>query len=66
MNHNIEEEPTMMAAEQHREFMAAVAIDSDLDFAYRLQLEEAINASHYHKRAFTYSQIPRKSVTEGL
>nr|GEW82559.1 IBR domain-containing protein [Tanacetum cinerariifolium] len=46
MNHNIErEELTMITAEQHREFMAAAAIDSDLDFAYRLQLEEVINAS---------------------
>ncbi|GKD04085.1 IBR domain-containing protein [Tanacetum coccineum] len=35
----------MITAEQHREFMAAAAIDSDLDFAFRLQLEEAINAS---------------------
>ncbi|GKB56674.1 IBR domain-containing protein [Tanacetum coccineum] len=35
----------MITAERPREFMAAAAIDSDLDFAYRLQLEEAINAS---------------------
>ncbi|KAL0436868.1 UNVERIFIED_CONTAM: hypothetical protein Sradi_0394700 [Sesamum radiatum] len=34
-----------IAAEQRREIMAAKALDSDLDFAFNLQLQEAISAS---------------------
>ncbi|KAF8039788.1 hypothetical protein BT93_B2105 [Corymbia citriodora subsp. variegata] len=34
-----------LVAEQHRELMAAEALESDLDLAYRLQLEEALAAS---------------------
>ncbi|KAJ0714360.1 putative ribonuclease H domain, E3 ubiquitin ligase RBR family, ribonuclease H superfamily [Helianthus annuus] len=44
MNINMEE-LSRIAAEQHREFMAAAAIESDLELAYRLQLEEAMAAS---------------------
>ncbi|KAI7749551.1 LOW QUALITY PROTEIN: hypothetical protein M8C21_021918 [Ambrosia artemisiifolia] len=39
------EDLALIAAEQHREFMAAAAIESDLEVAYRLQLEEAMAAS---------------------
>ncbi|KVH90366.1 Ribonuclease H-like domain-containing protein [Cynara cardunculus var. scolymus] len=39
------EELSRIAGEQHREFMAARVVDSDLDLAFRLQLEEAISAS---------------------
>ncbi|KAI3686910.1 hypothetical protein L1987_80600 [Smallanthus sonchifolius] len=39
------EELTRIAAEQHREFMAAAAVESDLELAYRLQHEEAMAAS---------------------
>ncbi|KAL0390497.1 UNVERIFIED_CONTAM: hypothetical protein Scaly_0406800 [Sesamum calycinum] len=34
-----------IASEQRREIMAAKALDSDLDFAFNLQLQEAISAS---------------------
>ncbi|CAI0548587.1 unnamed protein product [Linum tenue] len=34
-----------LLSEHHRELMAAESLDSDLDFAYSLQLQEAINAS---------------------
>ncbi|XP_058203296.1 E3 ubiquitin-protein ligase RSL1-like [Rhododendron vialii] len=34
-----------LAALQHRELIAAHAVDSDLDFAFHLQLQEAITAS---------------------
>ncbi|KAJ6699415.1 RBR-TYPE E3 UBIQUITIN TRANSFERASE [Salix purpurea] len=34
--------------EQRREFMASQSLESDLDFAFRLQLDEAINASLTH------------------
>ncbi|KAJ0476775.1 putative transcription factor C2H2 family [Helianthus annuus] len=44
MNDDIEE-LTTIAAEQRREFTAAVAAESDLELAYRLQLEEAMAAS---------------------
>ncbi|KAM0045898.1 hypothetical protein Hdeb2414_s0009g00309381 [Helianthus debilis subsp. tardiflorus] len=44
MNINMEE-LSRIAAEQHREFMAAAAIESDLELAYRLQLQEAMAAS---------------------
>ncbi|KAK9079415.1 hypothetical protein SSX86_001086 [Deinandra increscens subsp. villosa] len=38
-------ELTAIAAEQRRDFMAAQAVESDLELAYRLQLEEAMAAS---------------------
>lgn len=39
------EELRRIAVEQRLEFMAARVVDSDLDLAFRLQLEEAISAS---------------------
>ncbi|KAI3822477.1 hypothetical protein L1987_10074 [Smallanthus sonchifolius] len=44
MNDDIRE-LSRIAAEQRREFMAAGAVESDLELAYRLQLEEAMAAS---------------------
>ncbi|KAI3687784.1 hypothetical protein L1987_81487 [Smallanthus sonchifolius] len=44
MNDDIRE-LSRIAAEQRREFMAAGAVESDLELAYRLQLEEGMAAS---------------------
>ncbi|KAG8371369.1 hypothetical protein BUALT_Bualt13G0080500 [Buddleja alternifolia] len=39
------DEPHTIAAAQRRELMAAKALDSDLDFAFNIQLQEALTAS---------------------
>ncbi|EEF36012.1 zinc finger protein, putative [Ricinus communis] len=41
----IDDDLQSLLSEQRRELMAAQSLDSDLDFAFQLQLQEAINAS---------------------
>lgn len=45
MNDDDLDDLSIIATEQRREFMAAIAVESDLDLAFRLQLEEAMAAS---------------------
>ncbi|KAL8245138.1 hypothetical protein R6Q59_011396 [Mikania micrantha] len=63
MNEGIEE-LTIIADEQRREFMAAGAVESDLELAYRLQLEEAMAASlaFQPSSSNSSSQSPKPSV----
>ncbi|XP_050213188.1 E3 ubiquitin-protein ligase RSL1-like [Mercurialis annua] len=49
----------LILAEQRRELTAAQFIDSDLDFAYQLQLQEAINASLVLLPSSSTSQPPQ-------
>uniref|UniRef100_A0A6N2KTY4 RBR-type E3 ubiquitin transferase n=1 Tax=Salix viminalis TaxID=40686 RepID=A0A6N2KTY4_SALVM len=49
--------------EQRREFMASQSLESDLDFAFRLQLDEAINASLTHLPSTSASASASASLT---
>ncbi|KAB5552213.1 hypothetical protein DKX38_009524 [Salix brachista] len=49
--------------EQRREFMASQTLESDLDFAFRLQLDEAINASLTHLPSTSASASASTSLT---
>ncbi|KAK6935998.1 Zinc finger, C3HC4 RING-type [Dillenia turbinata] len=52
-----------LISEQHRELMAAKTLESDLDFAFRLQMQEAITAS-LHNLPSSSSSPPLPSMAE--
>ncbi|KAK6935999.1 Ribonuclease H domain [Dillenia turbinata] len=51
-------------SEQHRELMAAKTLVSDLDFAFRLQIQEAITVSlHNQSSSSSFPPLPRMAET---